>query len=451
MALDTLSTSKMNRVYILLWLCLSTAVRAATNTVTIAADNGPGSLRDALSNANPGDTIIFTNTLAGQTIYLTNGELLIPINLTIDASALHGGVVVDAGKNSRVFEIALESEVTLNSLTLTNGLASDNGGGVLLGSGVTLTANNCVISGNSAPYLSGGGGIYAGYNSTLTLNYCTLSDNSAYNTDGGAICNDGTSNTLNNCTLSNNSANYGNGGGIFNLGILTLNNCTLFDNSAELGDGGGIFSQDVLVLNNCTLNDNSAFLGGGVVLYPPNSSLNNTIVAGNSASYESNISGSISGSFSGVDNLTNDNPQLAPLGNYGGPTQTMPPLFGSPAIDTGNDSATNLLTTDQRGRPRLSGMHVDIGAVEAQYAPLTNPPLLENSSWSDAGGGGTFQFSFTNAAGADFTALSSTNLALPLTNWLILGNILEFVPGHYQFTDLGATNSLQRFYRVVSP
>jgi hypothetical protein len=175
--------------------------------------------------------------------------------------------------------------------------------------------------------------------------------------------------------------------------------------------------------------------------------LNNTIVAGNSASYDPNVSGS----FSGVDNLTNDNPQLALLANYGGPTQTMPPLFGSPAIDAGDDSATNLFTTDQRGRPRLSGLHVDIGAVEAQYAPSTSPPLLQNSSWSNAGGGGTFQFSFTNAAGSDFTALTFTNVADPLTDWIILGNVPEIGPGHYQFTDLGATNSLQQFYRVASP
>jgi hypothetical protein len=217
MALDTLSTLKMNRVYILLWLCLSTAVRAATSTVTITADNGPGSLRDALSNANPGDTIIFTNTLAGQTIFLTNGELLIPINLAIDASALLGGVVVDAGKNSRVLEIVAEVEVSLNSLTLTNGFASGDGGGVFLGGGARLTAYNCVISGNFAATMSSGGGIYADYNSTLTLNFCTLSNNSVFSGFGGGICNDGSSTTLNRCTLSANSANYGNGGGIFNF------------------------------------------------------------------------------------------------------------------------------------------------------------------------------------------------------------------------------------------
>jgi hypothetical protein len=60
------------------------------------------------------------------------------------------------------------------------------------------------------------------------------------------------------------------------------------------------------------------------------------------------------------------------------------------------------------------------------------------------------QFAFTNAPNVDFTALTSTNLALPRTNWRALGNVTEISSGHYQFTDTSATNSAQ-FYRVVSP
>lgn len=82
----------------MLWLCLASQVLAATITVTNTADSGAGSLRNAISNASPSDTIIFTNTLAGQTIYLTSGELLISVDLTIDASALSNNVVIDAGK-----------------------------------------------------------------------------------------------------------------------------------------------------------------------------------------------------------------------------------------------------------------------------------------------------------------------------------------------------------------
>ena len=41
----------------------------------------------------------------------------------------------------------------------------------------------------------------------------------------------------------------------------------------------------------------------------------------------------------------------------------------SPAIDAGDDAVIgppDNLTTDQRGLPRLSGAHVDIGAYEVQ-------------------------------------------------------------------------------------
>src|SRR5262249_12363246 len=149
----------------------------------------------------------------------------------------------------------------------------------------------------------------------------------------------------------------------------------------------------------------------------------------------------------GAYNLTNGNPLLAPLGNYGGPTQTMPPLAGSPAIDAGNDSAASAFLTDQRGLPRLSGAHVHIGAVEAQWAAPGNRPLLTSPA---RGINGAFTFTFTYASVADFTVLATTNLALPLGQWIILGPAVQFAPGLYQFTDPAATNYPRRFYRVAS-
>ena len=58
---------------------------------------------------------------------------------------------------------------------------------------------------------------------------------------------------------------------------------------------------------------------------------------------------------------------LAPLGNDGGPTQTMGLLPGSPAIDAGNNALIpSGVTTDQRGTgyPRIVNGTVDIGAFE---------------------------------------------------------------------------------------
>jgi 6,7-dimethyl-8-ribityllumazine synthase len=65
--------------------------------------------------------------------------------------------------------------------------------------------------------------------------------------------------------------------------------------------------------------------------------------------------------------------------------------------------------------------------------------------------GGAFQFSFTNLSGLSFTVLGTTNLALPASNWTVLGATVEGPAGHYQFTDPQATNSTTRYYRVRSP
>ncbi len=73
-----------------------------------------------------------------------------------------------------------------------------------------------------------------------------------------------------------------------------------------------------------------------------------------------------------TNNITGQDPQLAPLGSYGGLTQTHPPLPSSPAIDKGNSFGT---TTDQRGLARIVDLPpanaadgADIGSVEQQTA-----------------------------------------------------------------------------------
>ena len=72
--------------------------------------------------------------------------------------------------------------------------------------------------------------------------------------------------------------------------------------------------------------------------------------------------------------MNNIDPKLGTLGNYGGLTQTVPLLSGSPAIDAGNpsgctDGQGNLLKTDQRGMPRPNKEDIggcDMGAYESQ-------------------------------------------------------------------------------------
>jgi N-acetylneuraminic acid mutarotase len=65
--------------------------------------------------------------------------------------------------------------------------------------------------------------------------------------------------------------------------------------------------------------------------------------------------------------------------------------------------------------------------------------------------GGAVQVSFTNVSGAVFTALATTNISLPTSNWTVLGSATEVADGLFQFTDVQATNFSSRLYRVRSP
>jgi predicted outer membrane repeat protein len=333
--------------------------------------------------------------------------------------------------------------------------------------------SNCFFSANTAAH-GQGGGIYDWH--TLTLDDCDLIGNIAIG--GGAVADSygggdfsGSTLTVNNCSFFGGSAT--NGGGIFNAVSMTLDNCTFYENSANSGSGGAICSQsaDAIygyyptnLLINCTVYGNYGADGGG--LFDDGSStlsLTNTIVAGNSAGTGNDIYGA----YSGVANFIGGNPQLSTFGNNGGSTLTMPPEFGSPLIDAGSDWVTNILAADQRGFPRLAGAHVDIGAVEAQTAPANDRPVLQNARIYPNGipgflPGVFFGLSFTNVPDADFTVLTSTNLALPLAQWTALGNAApNSVPGQYEFFDqLQATPggvgtkavfNPQQFYRVVSP
>lgn len=415
------------------------AVEIQPSMVVNTNDYGPGSFRDALASAAP--LIVFTNTLSGQTIHLTNGQLTISNSVGINAGNLSAGIIIDAGGAARVLEITAGKSVVFDSLTITNGNA-DAGGGILVDDDVKVTLTNCVVTGNVA---GSGGGISISTNGVVTIDRCTFSSNASISGSGGGVAQFSGVLTVNNSTASYNTSDENGGGFAISGGQATFNNCTLMGNAAGNSGGGICVGADVTnLLNNCTITGNSAGAGGGIYLDPQCSSLVfNSIVTGNIATSAPDIFGALNG----ANNLTNGNPLLAPLGNYGGPTQTMPPLFGSPAIDAGLDAAA-LTFTDQRGYTRFSGARVDIGAVEAQFIPAAIHPVLQlNRAMSGNG----FNLIFGSVSNADFTILSSTNLALPANQWEILGPATQIFPGSYYFTDPVTNKAKARYYQVVSP
>ena len=70
----------------------------------------------------------------------------------------------------------------------------------------------------------------------------------------------------------------------------------------------------------------------------------------------------------------NTNPLLGRLQDNGGPTFTMLPGAGSPAIDAATGSFPGV-TVDIDGQPRGEGEVKDVGADEVSEAPVLARPL----------------------------------------------------------------------------
>ncbi len=249
--------------------CLEGRILPSTLTVLNTLDKGAGSLRDAITNASSGDTIVFAASLDGQTITLTSDQLTINKDLDIEGPGASLLAISGIDKN-RVFAIPQGNTVTIAGLTITHGLGTgDLGGGGVQVVGSTLALTNDVLSYNQATY--GGtnefasGGALGNWNGASTLvSGCTFLDNVASGqgsaggtAKGGAIENDETG---------------------ANRASLTVQNSTFIGNEALGGDsvivkpgksgggsasGGAIASaaHAMLAVITCTFSGNRAIAG----------------------------------------------------------------------------------------------------------------------------------------------------------------------------------------------
>ncbi len=344
----------------------------------------PGAV--SLADAYPGpiaisfDPVVFAST---QTI---SGVGTLTLDNTGGLQTITGpaaGVIVSGGGPIETFQIGQTlgpaTTVSISGLTITGGHFS----GIIVNLFSAVTLTNCTVSGNTAPFWGGG----IDNEGTATIIDCTVAANSAGY--GGGIYNEGTA-TLTNCTISGNSAKSTNGGGIYNEGTVTLTNCTVAGNSAST-DGGGIYNRSTATLTNCTVAGNSASSGGGIFNGGFKVTIGNTIVATNTATTGPDVDGTFtskgynligktdgSTGFTATGDKTGTkasplNPKLGTLGNYGGPTQTIPILSGSPAIGKGSNSLAGLTvpTTDQRGFA-LDSPSPDIGAWQTNTLLVVN-------------------------------------------------------------------------------
>jgi CSLREA domain-containing protein len=349
-----------------------------------------------------------------------------------DGEVSISGLTVTGGKASGGYRggaITVYASSPTSSLTITDSTISGNStagyggtGGAISDSQAPLTITGSTISGNStAGVYASGGGIYAntrsltitdstisgnstaGYGSfgggidanggSLTITDSTISGNSTTDqySPGGGIYDNDSSLAMTGSTISGNSTSYGQGGGISSAySPLSIANSTISGNSASGNHaGGGIFSRGPLTVDSATIADNDATVGGGISSVG-SMTLTNTIVADNTADVGYNdFFGNGGGPFTLTASLLEDpsgatytadsasiigkDPQLLPLADNGGPTETQAIPKTSPAFDSGATDQAK----DQRGVDRPQYSADDMGAFELEAAappPPTPPP-----------------------------------------------------------------------------
>jgi hypothetical protein len=368
------------------------SVRAASgDKVTVcAAGCDFVTIQDALDDpgTTAGDIIDITDAIHTEAGILTNKSVTIQ-GQGADSTIVQAHANVDEATD-RVFFVADGAVVTIRKMTIRHGnpsSAPQSGGGVR--NEGELTIEESIISQNQG---SAGGGLFN--DGKLTLVNCTISENTSTGGDTYLECNTGGGiknmvgvATLINSTVSGNTAR-GKGGGLHIAcqGTLVLVNSTVSGNSTN-ANGGGIYLDGVGEFTNSTIANNSANSGGGVHIDGTAEkdlvrgllNYTNTVIADNTASFvkygiaDCNL-GDYASIGTSINNLVEDgncdpahsgDPQLAPLNDNGGDTQTHAPSSDSPAVNAifANECTVD---TDQRGLPRPYGAGCDIGAVELQ-------------------------------------------------------------------------------------
>jgi hypothetical protein len=308
----------------------------------------------------------------GAIVGLGSSTLVVEDSVFVGNSSSNGGAIGSQDEN-----------VTIVNSTFTNNKANGTGGnpgyggdgGAMSFDGDHINWTMCgdTFSGNTA-YQQGGAIFRVGYGSDdlVNIDRCTFDGNSTNMANGiaGGVYLEDVTITMSASTISHNSANNGAGFWVGETAIANLTNVTIADNTANMGGGvwfanpmSGTFLNVTIADNVCT----GLFDGANIVLQ-------NCLIAGNTVGSmcgegESQCDHTHMGAGSnmqttGTPSCTSSvlvaDPMLGSLMNNGGPTDTMAPASGSPAIGKG----TGCPAQDQRGQPRKSPC--TLGAYEVE-------------------------------------------------------------------------------------
>ncbi len=314
-------------VLFLFVICIfaATDIRAATLTVTTTADTNDGvcdadcSLREAVSAAASGDTVVFSSLFnTPQTITLTLGQITIDKDLTITGTGQD--LVTISGNNAgRIFNITGNVNVTMSGMKLRDGKvgttsSSDAVGGAILMVGGGLNLTNMEFTNNTAfysPFNEGDGGAIAASNLTAT----NLKVHN--NTSPGATVAAGSANIANS-VISDNA-----------FGVAAGQTLTISDIVVRTNSFLGVNSE-FLTVSNATISDNGRGVAGG-------DSLSTTIVENSLISGNTNVGIQTSGIATIRHSIISNNSR----NDEGGGIANTGTMFIINSVISGNTAATH--------------------------------------------------------------------------------------------------------------
>jgi hypothetical protein len=308
--------------------------------------------------------------------------------LTVDRSTapleLSGVVIQDGFNSSAAGAISNSGTLTLDGVSLVHNSTTSVAGAIDNTVGASLTVQDSTFEENTATYSSGA----ILNDGDLVVSGSTFYDNSTTSSTGygGAIYNTaGNITTISASTFDGNVAGSHGGGAIDNAGgnqmmampggSVTVTSSTFVGDQAPSGTSDEIDSGGALTVTGDIFDGSCVTTGGTVTDDGYNVGLDSSCQNGGTADTTDASLTSTLGSLQG----------------NGGPTETIEPLSGNPAIGLIPSGTASLCpTTDQRGDASTSGAACDAGAVQL-------PPLLTAQT-----------ISFTSAAPTSATAGGST-------------------------------------------
>lgn len=387
----------------------ATSISVPSGTITLSLT---GIENDGYPSGTPNNQINDLDILSGTTVTITgqgSGNTIIQAGTTPDDGTGAVGNGID-----RLFHVL--GDLTLNDVTLRNGLVSGGGNGKGLGGGIavrngTLAVNNSVITGNTA--VDTGTSAYDGY--------------------GGGINNAGGTVTLNNTQVNNNNATD-NGGGIATWGYtstpaprLYITGGTINNNNADEGGGIGEVSygagvNSIVTIDGTTISGNVAAVQGGALDTSPGATAADIDITIQNATIENNQSDALGGGL----NLTGSNVDVTITGSTIRQNETVGNRGGG--ISFGGNTLDIDTSTISGNQANLDGggILVQAGSVNINTSTISgNQSAQEGGGLDGQGGTITINESLLTGNSARYGgALRATNASTTLTmnNSTVSGN-----------------------------